>query len=398
MNLNTPIAWVKQHRRKLTLWAGGLFIFGILFSTLVLPGIIKSQAEKAIVLNTGRTASIDAVRFNPFGMTLTVRGFKLFEADGKTTFAQFKQLQVSLSGTTLFRFAPVVDKVTLDTLQLHVIRSAANRYNFSDILDRLAAQPKKPKTTTPRFSINNIVIQSGSIDFDDQAVSGSKKHTVRDLQIAIPFISTIPYLAEQYTDPKFSAEVNGARFSFNGKAKPLAKAIEANLQLKLTDLDLPHYLAYLPAHIPVKLDSGKLTLDLDLTYRIHKNNQPELFIKGLTRLDQISIKEKNGAALASFKRFDVTAREIELFNRKVALQQIALDGLDLHADRDSSGKLNFQRLLPTPQNQAAKPADKPLKKETAPPLQLVLDNLALTNGTLQFTDKQPVGGFKAKLQ
>jgi hypothetical protein len=399
MSLSKLITGVKQHKKQLFLWSGGIFTAGILFSVLLLPIIIKSQAEKGILQATGRSAKIEAVSFNPFGMTLTVRGFKLFEPDTTTPFVQFGQLRVSLSSAIFFRFAPVLDEVTLDNLQLHLVRTAANRYNFSDILDLIARQPQKPKTAPPRFSINNIALHGGSIDFDDQAVSGGKKHTVRDLQLAIPFISTIPYLAEQYTDPKFSATINGALFSFNGKAKPLAKAIEANLQLRLTDLDLPYYLAYLPAQVPVKLATGKLTLNLDLTYRIHKNKQPQLLIKGLTRLDQISIRGKNGAALASFKRFDVQSREIELFSRNVALQQVALDGLDLYADRDSSGKLNFQHLQPaTSQAKTSKPAEKPSQKKAVPALQLVIDNLALTDGTLHFTDTQPVGGFKAQLQ
>ncbi|QOX79267.1 DUF748 domain-containing protein [Trichlorobacter lovleyi] len=397
MSLHNLLEWLKQQRKKLLVWGGGIFVTFVLFSTLILPVIIKSQAEKAILKATGRVASIEKVRFNPFGMTLTVQGVKLLEPDAKTPFVQLGRLRVSLSSTSIFRFAPVVDELSLDTLQVGLVRTAANRYNFSDILDRLAAQPKKEKSGTPRFSINNIALQNSSIDFDDRAVAGGKKHTIRDLQLAIPFISTIPYLAEQYTDPKFAAVINGAKFSFNGKSKPLAKSMETDLNIKLTDLDLPHYLAYLPAQVPIKLDSGKLSLDLAVAYRIFQNKKPELTVKGLTRLDAISIKEKNSAALASFKRFDVVSKEIELFSRKVVLQQVALDGLSLQVERDSTGKLNFQRLLPA-QSAPPKVVKKPAKKEEAPPLKLLVENLALTDGTISFHDKQPAGGFKSQLQ
>lgn len=397
MSLHNLLEWLKQHRKRLFAWGGGIFAAFVLFTTLVLPIIIKSQAEKAILQATGRVTSVEKVRFNPFGMTLTLQGFKLLESDAKTPFVQLGQLRVSLSSTSVFRFAPVVDELSLDKLQVSLVRTAANRYNFSDILDRLAAQPKKEKSGTPRFSINNIALQNSSIDFEDRAVAGGKKHTIRDLQLAVPFISTIPYLAEQYTDPSFSAVINGAKFSFNGKSKPLAKSMETNLNLKLTDLNLPYYLAYLPAQVPIKLDSGKLSLDLALTYRIHQNKKPELMIKGLTRLDQISIKEKNNAALASFKRFDVVSKEVELFSRKVLLQQVALDGLAVQVERDSTGKLNFQRLLPA-ESAAPKTVNKSAKKEDSPPLQLLVENLALTDGTISFHDKQPAGGFKSQLQ
>lgn len=397
MSLHKPIDWLKQHRKRLIVWGGSIFLLMVLFSTLVLPVIIKTQAEKGITRAIGRAARIEAVRFNPFGMTLTVKGFSLFEPDARSPFVQFNSLRVSLSSTSLFRFAPVADELSLDRLQVKLIRTAANRYNFSDIIDRLAAQPKQEKSTTPRFSINNISLQGSSIDFEDRAVNGGKKHTIRELQFTIPFISTIPYLAEQYTDPRFSAIINGARFSFSGKTRPLHNSMETNLNLKLAELDLPYYLAYLPAQMPIKLDSGKLGLDLALTYRIHQNKKPELMIKGLTRLDEISVKEKSNAALTSFKRLDVVSKEVELFSRKVLLQQIALDGLALQIERDNTGRLNLQRLLP-PQPAPPKTVKKQTKKQEAPPLQLLVENLALTNGTVSFHDKQPVGGFKSQLQ
>jgi len=397
MSLHNLLEWLKQNRKKLLVWGSGIFLACVLFSAFILPIIIKSQAEKGILQATGRVARIESVRFNPFGMTLTLQGFKLLEADAKTPFVQFGSLRVSLSSASLFRFAPVVDELSLDKLQVGLVRTAANRYNFSDILDRLAAQPKKEKSGTPRFSINNILLQGSSIDFDDRAVTGAKKHTIRDLQLTIPFISTIPYLSEQYTDPKFAAVINGARFSFNGKSKPLAKSMETDLNIKLTDLDLPHYLAYLPAQIPLKLHSGKLSLDLAVAYRIFQNKKPELTIKGLTRLDEINVKEKSNAALASFKRLDVVSKEVELFSRKVLLQQVALDGLALQVERDSAGKLNFQRLLPA-EPATSKTVKKTVKKEDSPPLQLLVEKLALTNGTVSFHDKQPAGGFKSRLQ
>lgn len=397
MKLISLYAWLRQHKKQLAAWIGGSFLVCILFSVLVLPVIIKRQSVKAIFTATGRTSDIESVQFNPFGMTLTVTGFKLFEPDGKTVFVQLGRLRVSLSSATLFRFAPVVDELGLDKLQVSLIRTTANRYNFSDIIERLAAQPKQEKGRTPPFSINNILLKDSSIDFDDRAVKGTKKHTVRDLQLAVPFISTIPYLAKEYTDPKFEAVINGARFSFSGKSKPMHASMETDLDLKLTDLDLPHYLAYLPVNVPLKLDSGKLTLDLKLAYLVHKNKKPELFIKGLTRLDEISVTEKNGAALASFKRLDVVSRKLELFGRKLTVQQIALDGLALQVERDSSGLVNIQRLI-TSLPATSGPDKKTLKNETAPPLQLLIENLALTGGTLLFRDKQPVGGFKAALQ
>lgn len=396
MFLNRQITWLKAHKRKVLWWSSGIALVCTLFSVLVLPVIIRKQAEKAIFTATGRMAQIEALRFNPFGMTLTVQGFRLLDQDRQKPFAQFDRLQVSLSSSSLFRLAPVVDRLLLEKPQVLLVRTAPNRYNFSDILDRMAAKPKKKKSDPARFSLNDIALQGGSIDFDDQAVSGGKQHTIRDIQLSVPFISTIPHLAETCTDPVFKATINGAPVSFSGKAKPLAKAVEANLNLKLTNLNLPFYLAYLPADLAFKLESGILTMDMNLVYRVHQNKNPELLLKGLTSVDDLTVKEKNGTPFGSLKRFDLQAREVELFSRRYDLQKITFDRLKLYLERGAGGTWNTTRLFSsdsTPQ----KPVQEKKGTAKAPLLQLLVEALAINDSVLQYADKVPVGGFALQL-
>lgn len=387
--------WLQQHWKPLALWGGGTVALLLLFMVLVLPGIVRSQAEKGIATALNRKVSIAKVRINPFGMTATVEGFRLFEADASTPFVELGSITGSLSSASLYRFGMVADRLSIDKPKVRLVRLADNRYNFSDILDHLARQPKKESSGgPPRFSINNISIKNGEFLFDDRAVAGGQQHTVRELQLAIPFISNIPHLAEKYTDPHFSAVVNGAQLRFDGKAKPLAKSMETTLNLKLNRLNLPHYLAYLPANLPVKLAKGSLTLDLLLTYRIHASQKPELTVSGLTRLEDLQLIEKNGTPLAAFNRFDLQATTIEVFRRLVDIDLVRLDGLQLQVSRDAQGRLNFQRLAGPP-----KPAQQPATKkaDSGPPLQLKVAKAELKNGGLTFNDRQTKGGFKTRL-
>jgi hypothetical protein len=80
----------------------------------------------------------------------------------------------------------------------HIVRTAANAYNFSDLLE---GKKKEPAEKPLRFSLNNIIIANGSVDFIDQAIPVEKRHTVRRIGVGIPFISNIPYLADRYVIP-----------------------------------------------------------------------------------------------------------------------------------------------------------------------------------------------------
>lgn len=398
MNWMTIRTWSQRNWKKVAAWGGGAVVVLLLFIVLVLPGIVRTQAEKGIFEATGRKASIAKISINPFTLGVAIHNFRYFEPDQTTPFVELTTIKAGLSLASLYRFAPVVRELKIESPRVRLVRVADNRYNFSDILDFIAKQPKPAKKSEARFSINNISVANGSIDFDDRAIKGGKQHTIRDLQLAIPFISNIPYLAEKYTDPKLSAVVNGARFDFGGKAKPLAKSVEASINLKLDSLNLPYYLAYLPADIPVKLDKGSLTLDLNLNYKMHASKQPELTVTGLTRLDRIAVSEKNSAPLVAFNRFDIRSRAIELFSRKAELEQVVLDGLTVQVSRDAKGMLNFQKLLPaekSPSKQAAKPQSKANQKESLPNIKV--DLISLTNATVNFNDAQPKGGFKTKI-
>lgn len=404
MNIRSIPEWLKTNWKKITAWTAGSVAALLLLVAFVLPGIVRSQAEKAVFKATGRKATIESVKINPLNLSVTVNGLRYFEADGKSPFIELSRLKASLSLASVYRMAPVVDGVLLDKPSINIVRTAPNRYNFSDIIEYLAKQPKPEKKGETRFSINNITISGGSVEFRDNAVSGGKLHTVKEINIGIPFISNIPYLAEKYTDPRLSAIVNGARFDFSGKAKPLAKSVEATVNLKLHELNLPHYLAYLPADLPIRLDKGSLTLDLGINYKVHASKKPELIISGLTRLDNIAVSEKKGASLTSFNRLDLKSKTLELFARNFEVESVSLDGLLVNVSRGSDGRLNLLRLA---EKKGAPPAKAETKKakdpkkdaaKTEPQPKFRIALVELTNGVVRFIDQQPKGGFKTSLK
>jgi len=151
MELKTLITGMSQRTRKLAFVAIGLIIALLLFSMLVLPVIIRQQAEKQILAATGRVATISSVRFNPFGMTLTIHGLRLMEPDRSTPFITFDRLRLSLSSMSIFRRALIVDELLLENPKLLLVRTVPNRYNFSGILDRLAKSRKGDRLCNPFF-------------------------------------------------------------------------------------------------------------------------------------------------------------------------------------------------------------------------------------------------------
>lgn len=386
-------------RNKYILIAIGIIATLLLFTMTILPMIVRSKAVAAIEEATGRKAHIKSVAINPFTLAVTVKEFAIDEKEG-TPLVGFSQVRASLALSSVYKRALILSHVNIEAPTVSFARTGPNLFSFSDILDRLKKAPKQEKKGEFLFSINNITVKNGSLDFDDRLVAGGRRHTVRTLDIAIPFISNIPYLAEKYTDPRISAVVNGAPFSFAGKLKPLSKSLETSVHVGLKQLNLPQYIAYSPVKPLADLTSGTVTIDMDVSYRISADKKPELTIKGLARLDDICVDMKNGQPLAKLARLEAKASSLEVFAQQFGFEAITLDGLELFVDRDGKGEWMYTRLLPpaktdkiTENSSEKKPENSNKDKQ---PLVMV-SYLACTNSMVHFSDALPKGGFKTTI-
>jgi len=255
--------------------------------TFVVPGIVKSQAAKGMEAATGRKLAIGAVSINAFAWTVEIRDVSLSEVGGKGTFASFKSGKVAVSPASIWRGAPVISQVRLEAPHFNVIRTGPNTYNFSDLIKYLTMP-------VPAISLNDVAITAGSIDFTDRALTREERHTVRDAELVVPFLTTIPKLASEYGNPRFSAIIDGAPLVVEARVRGLPKAAEVSAQVNLTDLSLPVYLSYLPAKIPVRVDSGRVAVRGTASYRITPDAGGEIGWDGTVTVTEIKVSEHQG--------------------------------------------------------------------------------------------------------
>ncbi|MCM0081495.1 DUF748 domain-containing protein [Geomonas sp. Red32] len=403
-----------------------VIVAGILIG---LPPLVKYLAIKNIDEKTGRKSTIAGLSINPFTLRAEIKGFRLQEKGSGATFTSFSSATVSISPLSLPKRAVIVREIRVVSPYVHIVRDAVNHYNFSDLVTPSPKEPKKEKEKSTLFSLNNIIVSKGSIDFEDSAISPARNHRLRGIEIALPFVSDLPYLADRYVTPHLKAEVNGSPFEFKGRLKPMTKAVEATLDLSVNQVDVPFYLGYLPFPPPVKVVSGHFSSNLEIGYRVDEKKGPDVTVKGTLGLDKASVREYGGAPLASVDRLAVKVNQASLFTRVIDLASAEMEGWEVYADRDRVGKWNFQKLHAPSQpaertaakaakaepgkkggEEAAKEEDKKEeakkkaqeKKEAGsketPPLDLRLGKLAIKAGKLHFSDQVPAKGFRTELQ
>lgn len=396
----------------------GLVIFIVfigLFGYFALPGIIKSQAEKIISEKLNRQTTIGQVEVSPYAMRLTLRDVKMMEPEGDVKFAGFDALTVNLSIQSLFRFAPVVEQLQVSAPYVHLVRKDDTHYNIDDIIELINSQPPSPEPA--RFSVFNIEIDKGHIEFDDRPAK--TVHKVTDLKIGVPFISSLHSKIDVFVEPLLSANVNDTPLLIKGKTLPFADPVQAVVDLNLDNLDLTTYLKYIPGTPRFKVPSARLDLHLIANFQQPKDKAPALLLSGDIKLKSLQLNDQDNKSIIKLPELAVTLKDASLSDR-IEVAKLAINGVEADITRNANQQFNFENLLvpPTsaaPLKTAKKPAVEPTtittaEATTAKPavvaepskpkaaLSFALAELDIKNAALRFIDMQAAHPMQAKAE
>jgi uncharacterized protein involved in outer membrane biogenesis len=284
----------RKARRALVFLGATFLVYGVVVG-LIAPPIAKRVIASKLGETLGRQVEIDGLTVNPFTLAATAKGVRVLEADRKTPFVSFDQLDVDASITSLTRMAPVVDEMSVDGLKVRLVRDGESHYNASDILARLAARPKTKdeKDEGPaRFSVSNIRIANARIDFDDRPVGA--KHEIKDIYVAIPFISNLPRHLKEFVQPRLDATVNGSPLHIKGETLPFENSLRTRIALQLEDLDLPRYVGYSPSPLPVKIDTGKVGGRIEVHFTQANAKDAAINVAGQLALNGLAVSGPDG--------------------------------------------------------------------------------------------------------
>ncbi|HXX80778.1 MAG TPA: DUF748 domain-containing protein, partial [Thermodesulfovibrionales bacterium] len=373
----------------------GVLISLVVFSLVgffVIPPVLKYVLTKKLAEELHRQVVIRQVKVNPFMLSVTVRGFLVKERNGRDAFVSFGELYLNFQSISVLKRGLILSEVKVNKPYVNVVRNEDGSYNFSDLLEPKPKAPEsKPKKeqTKPRFSLNNIQILNGSVDFYDGPKH--KAHKLRDVDLKMPFISSLPYYVDIYVKPSFEAKVNGTPVSFKGTSKPFKDSEETHLEINVKDLDIPSYMAYSPYKMAFIIPSGLLDIKTDVSYIQYRDRPPSLTVSGNIAFKKIKIVDLKQNPLVSLPSVEISLGPSELIAKKIHLAKVMVQSPELNISRDRFAKINLLALVPATQQ-----GEKPPDKETTPP-SLDADHIQVAAGKIEFSDFRSIP-FKTTLE
>ena len=332
----------------------GKILLGIAAFVLVLFGVAAWQVPKVLhnVLvqdvskMIGREVSVGDISFNPFTLTVRARDLAVAQPDSQTPLLTLAELDVSAAWTSLFWFAPVVDRMTLREPNIAIVREDVTRFNFSDIQQRVAEltaaqpeEPPKPDQGLPRFSLNNMVIENGTITLDDK-VTG-RKQVVDELGVGVPFISTFGYATDIDVQPRVHLRINGSPFDLNGVARPFDKVPSSTLRVAFNGLQLEKWADVWPMPLPFKVESALLDSNLQVVFEQPKDAPPKIRVVGDLGLRRLDLRDTAGANLVAWSALTVSRLELEPIARHAYVGEVGLWAPQIHVRRYANANLNW---------------------------------------------------------
>ncbi|OXI79868.1 AsmA family protein [Burkholderia sp. AU33423] len=389
----------------------GLLIFIVLFGLLgffAAPPLIRHIAEQQLSKQLDRPATIQRIALNPYTLNLEADGIHLADKGGQGDFIDIAKLVVRPSWSSLFRGAPIVNEVRLDSPRFHVVRYDAQRFNFTDLIEKFSTPSPKPESKPTQFSVSNIQVNNGRIDFDDRLLN--EKHVVDNWTLGIPYIATLASKTDIFVEPKLRARFDGSAIAIDGKTKPFAQSRESEIALKFDGLDVPKLISYVPAKLPVAVTSGLLSSDLAVNF-VMSGETPALRVSGTVDLKDAKVTDHASAPLFAARGVHVAAASLEPLRNAMHFDEIRIDQPVVDLSRDKQGVLNVEKLAAHPAAASKAAEGKPAASgaaaasaaaaatasgakveaatKEAPPLDLTIRHFAIDGGTVNVDDRVP---------
>ena len=410
-------------KRYIVLIVLAALIVLVIAALKIAPGIAKNYVVEHSEELIGRKMKIENIDFSPLSFTITVDDFAIFEPDGTTPFVAFEKFRINANPTRLIAKEISVSEIYLKGLYTRVTQKG-DKFNFSDILDKFAADSTADTTAAEEakvdstaadsaqalnldpnemigfsVAVKNITLEKGNIIYEDQQV-GSKIH-IQDFSVAIPAV----YFSNKNTDIGVNLKfANGGDLGVNVQFNMQTQDFGVNVTLNKLALAIAK--PYLNDFIKYKDFDGSLNVDVNVKGNV--NNVLSSNVSGTVSVDHLKLTETSGKDI-SVSHVGVGIAKANLNEMDFRVDSVIVNGVSAHVDLFKNGTTNIDILL-EPLNKPAQkeaavdstaPAESTAEKaapaEKSKPLKFVIDKLQVANTSVSATDHTPKQPFNYKV-
>lgn len=297
-------------------------IFILIFLTIILTLLIvlispitKYIIEKYDVKYIGREINAKSVYLNPFSGYFHFGELNILENKSDSVFFSLKNLSLRFSFMKLFSGTYKINSLILENPRL-IVSQKDTVFNFMDIIEKFTTTEVKVENKKSKFNISNIEIINGEFHFKENSIpinyfiknvnfkSDGKtwdKDTIKGI------LSFIPGIGTGKVDCSFAINL---------------KTLAYNTSIKIEKLDLNLINQYLKELI--NYGTFKATLDAKINARGNFENQEEITLKGILKINNFHFGKNIKDDYASFKQLNIQMIDVSPSDHKYIFDTVRL--------------------------------------------------------------------------
>ncbi len=321
-------------------WGGGvvaLLAAALLAALTWGPHLMRERLAARVADVVGREVSVARIDVSPFAGRIVLSELAVGSTEpGRPMFA-VARATVEVDPLSYLRGLVVVRGVQLDAPKVRAVRIAPDRFDFSDVLERLAARPASQRKTVWR--VDHVGIADGVLALEDRVV---RKTTTLDVAtLALRGLTNQDAHADQASTLDASMKLDGRPVSLKARATPFAERPAGDLDLRVDALPLASVLPYVPLPADVRPTSGAIDVDARAGWRPNAGAGERAVVQGRVALRALSVRDAGGRERTGADAIEIDVAPSTPVGGALRIAKLAVSGARLDTGRGADGVLEW---------------------------------------------------------
>lgn len=351
----TPVSATKTISKRSRWLLGGLALLIVVWLGIVTaieflaPNWVENTLAKEISQRLGIAIRIERVDTDAFEGKLHIFGVAVDDKEGQPLIG-FRELHLDYSWLSLLSPVWVLESATLVQPTIHLRLPAEGPLT----LMQLVPSSDGPAVETPRWQLKSLAISEGELSYRDERVKPAREFALSNWGLNLDDIGTESAngLAELHGDLPAGASID---WIGDVGLQPL----RSKGRLQINKLSLPDTLGWLPEKLPLAVNNGRISLDLNYDAKL----QPDVSVainNSSATLEDLSLallKASQKDELASIKTLSAKGVVFAYPSGEWASDKLTLVGANVSVERDANGEFSVIKALAGPPRKAVTKAE-----------------------------------------
>ncbi len=355
----------------------------------VLPAVLTDQIPKLAKEHINRDVHTKEIKFNPFSLEFTLKGFQIDEHDGNA-FVKFEEFYTNVAVIdSLLDLSLKIDEVLLKSPFISVKRDSKADFNFSDLI----SQEEKPKEKEEPGSdeifpitIAKIAISEGKISWSDNLHGKVHQENIQPLNLSVTNFTTI---VDKQSKLGFSLKfASGGQFDWQGDLT--LNPLHSSGHIELNNVDFHRvWELFLQPSVNFTIAKGSELIKAD--YQLDASGEEMQLLVNNADISLLDIQLAGKTAketLINIPEFKISGISLDLLKQNVEINEISSKNAKFKAWLNTDGSLNYQQLFAPVNDSTPKTSPAPVSAEdNSKPWNVLVKKLEVNEYGFSFTDK-----------